>query len=61
VFTKTIIALAIALGSVSGAMAAIKPHGGNPAFDVYTGGRYVGSDPDALVRLQLKRSPGGVY
>jgi hypothetical protein len=30
-------------------------HSPNPAFDVYLGGRYLGSDPDPNVRLELRR------
>jgi hypothetical protein len=30
-------------------------HSVNPGFDVYENGRYVGSDPDPNIRLQLQR------
>jgi hypothetical protein len=30
-------------------------HSPNPAFDVYLGGRYLGSDPDPNVRFELRR------
>ena len=30
-------------------------HSPNPAFDVYVGGKYVGSDPDPNIRLELRR------
>jgi hypothetical protein len=30
-----------------------RPHSSNPEWDVYRNGRYVGSDPDPLVRLML--------
>lgn len=30
-----------------------QPRAANPANDVYEGGRYLGSDPDPNVRLQL--------
>ena len=30
-------------------------HSTNPANDVYLGGRYLGSDPDPTVRLDLRR------
>ena len=34
----------------------------NPAYDVYVGGRYVGSDPDPNIRAQLqRRQPGGSW
>lgn len=32
-----------------------RPHSVNPAYDVYDGGQYVGSDPDPNVRQQLRR------
>jgi len=32
-----------------------RPHSSNPAYDVYEGGQYVGSDPDPNVRQQLRR------
>jgi hypothetical protein len=39
-----------------------RPRGGNPGFNVYdTTGRYLGSDPDPLVRLDLVRNPPGRY
>jgi hypothetical protein len=35
-------------------------HSSNPAFDVYDGaGRYVGSDPDPRIRMELLRDPRG--
>jgi opacity protein-like surface antigen len=30
-------------------------HSVNPGFDVYQSGQYLGSDPDANIRLQLRR------
>jgi len=36
-----------------------RPHSVNPAYDVYEGGQYVGSDPDPNVRLQLRRDSEG--
>ena len=36
-----------------------RPHSANPAYDVYEGGQYVGSDPDPNVRLQLRRDYEG--
>ena len=32
-------------------------HSSNPAFDVYTQGRYIGSDPDPFIRNDLARNP----
>jgi hypothetical protein len=37
----------------------IRPHSVNPAYDVYDGGHYVGSDPDPNVRQQLRRDYEG--
>jgi hypothetical protein len=35
-------------------------HSSNPAFDVYDSrGRYVGSDPDPRIRMELLRDPSG--
>jgi hypothetical protein len=36
-----------------------RPHSTNPAYDVYDGGQYVGSDPDPNVRQQLRRDYEG--
>jgi hypothetical protein len=53
---KTTMALAVILGTASGALAATKTHSTNPAHDVYDSrGRYVGSDPDPAIRFQLRR------
>jgi hypothetical protein len=54
-FTKSTIALAIIVGITSGALAATgKQHSTNPAWDVYDArGKYIGSDPDPRVRMQL--------
>ena len=30
-------------------------HSTNPSFDVHRNGRYLGSDPDPLIRFQLQR------
>ena len=30
-------------------------HSANPAYDVYSNGRYVGSDPDPLIRMDILR------
>ena len=55
-FTKTAIALALILGAASGALAATKQHSIAPGHEVYGGqGTYVGSDPDANVRFELRR------
>jgi hypothetical protein len=34
-------------------------HSSNPAYDVYVGGQYVGSDPDPNIRAQLRRRQPG--
>ena len=61
-FTKTAIALALILGSASGSLAATKNQSANPAHDVYdVRGTYVGSDPDAKVRFELRRDAGRTY
>jgi hypothetical protein len=55
-FTKTTIALAIIIGAASGALADSKRHSIAPSQDVYDArGNYAGSDPDAHVRLNLRR------
>jgi hypothetical protein len=36
-----------------------RPHSTNPAYDVYDGGQYVGSDPDPNIRQQLRRDYEG--
>ena len=55
-FTKTTFALAFALATASGALAATKPQSFAPRNDVYDArGNYVGSDPDANVRFELQR------
>ena len=56
--TKTSIALAIIVAITSGAFAAEKRHSTNPAFDVFSNGKYVGSDPDARIRAELLRDSG---
>jgi hypothetical protein len=35
-----------------------RQHSPNPAWDVYDNGRYVGSDPDPNVRMQLQMDHG---
>ena len=59
-FTKSTIALAIIVGITSGALAATKRQNStNPAWDVYDSrGNFIGADPDALVRMELKRDHG---
>jgi len=31
------------------------PHSSNPAYDVYVGNEYMGSDPDPRIRSELRR------
>jgi hypothetical protein len=58
-FTKTTFALAIIIGTASGALAATKQHSTAPGNDVYDArGMYVGSDPDANIRFELQRDQG---
>ena len=55
-FTKTTFALAFVLAAASGAVAATKQQSFQPRSDVYDArGNYVGSDPDANVRFELRR------
>jgi hypothetical protein len=55
-FRKTIFALAFGLATASGALAATKQQSFPPTHDVYGArGTYVGSDPDANVRFELRR------
>jgi hypothetical protein len=55
-FTKTTFALALVLATASGALAATKQQSSAPRNDVYDArGVYVGSDPDANVRFELRR------
>jgi hypothetical protein len=58
--TKTTLALAIILTTVTGSLAATqKQHSQNRNWDVYdTRGMYVGSDPDATIRESLARDHG---
>ncbi len=54
-FTKTTFALAFVLATASGALAATKQNSA-PPHDVYDArGTYIGSDPDAGVRFELRR------
>ena len=55
-FTKTTFALAFVVATASGALAATKQQSLQPRNDVYdVQGTYVGSDPDASVRFELRR------
>jgi hypothetical protein len=55
-FTKGTFVLAIIVGTASGALAAKTQHSTADDHDVYDGrGMYVGSDPDANVRFELRR------
>jgi hypothetical protein len=49
--TKTIVALALALVSTAGALAAAKQH----VFE--TGNSYINTDPDQNVRWEMRRDP----
>jgi hypothetical protein len=61
-FTKTTFALAFALATASGALAATKTHSSPPSQNGYTvynpAGAYVGTDPDLNVRFELNRDWG---
>ena len=58
-FAKTALALALILGTASGALAQVKKYSINPANDVYdTRGKYLGSDPDPSIRSMLQRDAG---
>jgi hypothetical protein len=55
-FSKTTFAVAFALATASGALAATKQQSVQPSHDVYDArGTYVGADPDANVRFELRR------
>ena len=56
-FTKTVLAVAIAIATASSAFAAPKQYSNNPAHDVFVNGKYVGSDPDPTIRSTLARDP----
>ena len=43
------------LNTQAGRSENVQRHSTNPAHDVYFGGRYVGSDPDERIRLELLR------
>ena len=57
--TKIILVAALIGALATPALAAQRAqpqrHSPNPAWDVYVGGKYVGSDPDPLIRQQLRR------
>jgi len=55
---KTMIALAVILGTASGALAQTKKYSTNPSNDVFVNGKYVGSDPDPTIRSMLARDNG---
>jgi hypothetical protein len=58
-FAKTTFGLAVILATASGALAATKNQNVAPSQDVYdVRGTYVGSDPDANVRFELRRDSG---
>jgi hypothetical protein len=54
-FTKTAITLALILGTASSALAVTKQHSVAPSQVYDARGRYLGSDPDAGVRFELRR------
>jgi hypothetical protein len=61
-FTKTTFALAFALASASGALAATKQQNFQHSHSVYDArGTYVGADPDAKVRFELRRDSDRGY
>jgi hypothetical protein len=61
-FTKATFALAFALSTASGALAAMKQQSFQPSHDVYDArGSYVGADPDANVRFELRRDSNRGY
>ena len=57
--TKIILVTALIAALATPALAAQRTqaqrHSPNPAWDVYVGGKYVGSDPDRLIRDQIRR------
>jgi hypothetical protein len=61
-FTKTTFALAFALATASGALAATKSQSTDHGQNVYNPlGAYVGTDPDLNVRFELKRDSDRGY
>jgi hypothetical protein len=53
-----VLATAIASPALAQSQDQHRQHSSNPAFDVYDNGRYVGSDPDPNIRLQMQRGHG---
>jgi hypothetical protein len=61
-FSKTTFALAFALATASGALAATKQQSLLPSHDVYNAhGTDVGADPDVNVRFELRRDSDRGY
>jgi hypothetical protein len=61
-FTKTTFALGFALAASSGALAATKQQSVAPFPNLYDArGTYVGADPDAKVRFELRRDSDRGY
>jgi hypothetical protein len=61
-FTKITFALVFALTTASGALAAARQQSPQPSHDVYDArGMYVGTDPDASVRFELRRDSDRGY
>jgi hypothetical protein len=61
-FTKMTFALAFALATASGALAATKQQTFEPSHNVYDArGTYVGADPDSNVRFELRRDSDRGY
>jgi hypothetical protein len=61
-FSKTAFALAFALATASGALAATKQQTFQRSHNVYDArGTYVGADPDSSVRFELRRDSDRGY
>lgn len=61
-FTKTTFALAFVLATASGALPAPKGQSIVPSQNVYNpAGAYVGTDPDAKIRFELRRDSDRGY
>ena len=54
-------AVAFALAAVIAAPTFVQAAPGTDGTAVYMGGKYIGQDPDANVRLQLRRDEGSQY
>ena len=52
------LAAAIASPALAQSQDQHRQHSSNPAFDVYDNGRYVGSDPNPNIRVQMQRGHG---